>query len=382
MFLLRPRSVAALLASTLAVSLGGCKQSVDLAAVRDLAKAAAAAEASFDAIATDYRDSCVRRNVYGTIGTAMEANFPRSAPSPKPKAQPRAPVVAGAEPLSVAEVATLPAGELSRRLAPAVAERLTESQFLILATRLDSAEIFQGMSPDAVTALDRSPSARPGAEQALACSSELKATRAWQQANAVVINYFVALGKLAGGAPGDDSFGVKALGKEFADTKALSSARSTALGNFANDVLTGVYDAKRRGALAQYIPEAEKSLNAAIQVLQSLASDDYVHALNRERVVANRFFRRNLQLTQHGQQAFEVLAFADTWSTRMKTLDDRAGAATAYVGAWETLRTRHTKLLTAIANNDAQSALAVAQSIYDVINPDITAIDKAFSGGK
>ena len=94
--------------------------------------------------------------------------------------------------------------------------------------------------------------------------------------------------------------------------------------------------------------------------------------------MANRFFRRNLQLAQPGEPAFEVLGYADTWSDRMKLLDTRNAAVRSYVSSWETLRTSHHDLLDAIQRNDARSALAIAQSIYAAIAPDISAIKKAY----
>jgi len=86
-------------------------------------------------------------------------------------------------------------------------------------------------------------------------------------------------------------------------------------------------------------------------------------------------------MAQHGEQASDVLGYADAWSQRIRALDDRAAAVKSYVSAWETLRTSHAALLTAISNNDATSALAVAHAIYATIAPDISALQKAYSGG-
>lgn len=376
----RTRATAIVLAFGLTFALCGCKQSVDLSAVNDLAKTAATSQSAFDDLATDFGESCLRRTVYETIGSAMEQYTPRKV-SP-PKAVARRTVVAAQGSLSVSDLATLSPQELVRRLTPAVAGALTEAQFIVLATRSDSAQILGSLSPATLTALDQSPSAKAGTVEGGACADELAVSRTWQQSNAIVVNYFIALGKLAGGVPADDSYGLKALGNDVASSKVLSAPRATAIAGFANDVLTQIYDAKRRGALAQYIPEADKSLGNAIAALESLATDDYVHSLTRERVVANRFFQRNLQLSKPGEQAFQVLSYADTWSDRMKSLDGHVAATRSYVNSWETLRSGHTKLLKAIQTNDARSALAIAQSIYSAIAPDITAIKKAYPEGK
>lgn len=48
------------MAASLAVGVTGCKQSVDLAAVQQMAKQTAASKSAFDAISADFYDSCVR----------------------------------------------------------------------------------------------------------------------------------------------------------------------------------------------------------------------------------------------------------------------------------------------------------------------------------
>jgi len=178
----RARFTTALCAAAIALALNGCKQSIDLTAVRNLANAATTSETAFDGLAQDYYDSCERRIVYQSIGLAMESNFP-SGPQP--------------------------GGEKTKQAKPP-----------------------------------------PISDTRHQCDRELAASRAWQQANGIVVGYFVALGNLAGNAPGsgNDTYGAKALAADIAATQALSSARAAAIGTFANDVIGQVYDAKRRGA--------------------------------------------------------------------------------------------------------------------------------------
>jgi hypothetical protein len=357
---------------------------VDLTAVNNLATAATASQASFNALAADYGDSCVRRTVYEHIGSAMEQYIPR--PAATAAVQRVAPASTAVPPpgvtLSVTDAATLPASEIARRLTLTAAASLPEATYLVLITRRDSAAIMRQLPPATLNALDNSPGAMAGTAESGACIDEQAASHAWQEANAVVVGYFIALGKLAGGTGSDDTYGLKVLGNDVAATKAIPAARASAIASFANDALTQIYNAKRRGALAQFIPKADASLGNAIKMLDAFGTDDYAHALSRERIVANRFFQRNLRLAKPGVPAFQILGYADTWGDRMKTLDARSAAIQSYVRSWETLRVGHANLLTSIDRNDPGAAFAVAQSIYSAMAPDITAINKAYAGGK
>ena len=127
----RTHGAAAVLALGLTLVLGGCKQTLDLSAVNDLAKTASASQAAFDDLAADYYDSCVRRTVYGTIGSAMEQSFPRTQAKTGLAPHRSLSPTFGMQPLSVAEIATLPTVDLVRRLTPAVASSLAESQYIV-----------------------------------------------------------------------------------------------------------------------------------------------------------------------------------------------------------------------------------------------------------
>ena len=381
MFYVRHLRSTTVVALVFGFALAGCNQSVDLDAVRALAASALASQATFNSLAADYGDSCVRRNIYSSIGAAVETNFPRNAP-PAPAVK-TAPTPSGTpSPVSEIDLASLPPEVLAPKITVDVAKSMTQGRLLLLLNRNDSALILSKLSPDVIEALNVSPGQAPDVDATHACNLPMAAALAWQKANGVVIAYFVALGKLAGGVPASDSYGVKALGTAVVATGGLSKTQGDAISGLANDVLDQIYEAQRRKALANYIPTADKALGGAIATLQSLATDSYANSLSRERTVANRFFQRNLQMAQPGEQAFEVLSFADAWSTRTKAIDDKAAAIKAYVSAWDTLRSNHAKLLTAISNNDSASALAVAQAIYEAITPDIGTLEKAFAKGK
>ena len=182
-------------------------EALDLDAVRELASNAATAQASADAVAEDFYDTCVRRNIYLTVSSEMRAKFPIESLTKKPASE----------------------------------------------------QAVAGTSASPATTYE--------------CSNERAASKSWRAANDVLFGYYVALGKLAGGARSNDSFGVKALATDLSGSSVMSSGQASAIGGLANDVLDEIYDAKRRGALAGYIAQADASVAAATKTLTGIATD-------------------------------------------------------------------------------------------------------------
>lgn len=306
-------TVLALLVALSLVALTGCKQSLDLDAVRELASNAATAQASADAVAEDFYDTCVRRNIYLTVSSEMRAKFP------------------------IESLTKQPASE----------------------------QAVAGTSASPATTYD--------------CSNERAASKSWRAANDVLFGYYVALGKLAGGARSNDSFGVKALATDLSGSSVMSSGQASAIGGLANDVLDEIYDAKRRGALAGYIAQADASVAAATKMLTGIATDSYAFSLKQEATETERFLYANLALAKPGAEAFQVLSFADSWTQREQAINDRSAAATSYVDLLEKLQKSHAALLQAIDRDNTLAAFDVAKSYFAAMKPDIEAIDKAYA---
>ena len=338
------RIVSAVAAIAVAATLAGCKQSVDLGAVRDLAASAAGAKETLNALAADFFETCVRRNVYASVSTQAEMLFPQIGTANITSSASGS--SGGEAPIDLVTLASETPEQLAKRLTPDVAKLFSERQLLILMFRSDAVKIFTAMSPDALKALPQAPAFAGKSPAGAACADAKRASQDWQNANGIVIAYFVALGKLAGNAPGGDRFGVKALAQSVHESSLVSKDQAATLGTFANDALQAIFDAKRRGELSKFIPEADKSVGGAIDTLESFAGQ-YTFVLSLERKEMDRFLRRNLRVAKPGIEAFAALQYSDEWARRTQAIDARAGAVQSYTAAWEKLRKSHTELLKA-----------------------------------
>lgn len=355
----------------------GCKQSIDLAAVRDMASAATTARDSLNTVAADYYDSCVRRNVYSSISSKMDSYFPfvgRKIPTVTP-----APMPPGR--ISEGELAG-PQAALISRLTLDLARSLNVQQIEILLARPDRVDLYNQLSPEIINAFSKTFAKYAPDSLSHLCDKEKIAAQDWQDANSIVVAYFVALGNLAGGAPGKDPFGAKGLAANLQKSSVLSSTQSSAIGSLVTDVIQSIFDAKRRGALAGAITDNDAKVGNAIMFLESIATTHYRKALNREQATSDEFLQENLALARPGADAFTVLQFSDSWSQRTTIFEQRVGAIGSYVNALEKLRKSHAQILTAISNDDASSALAIAKLYYDSLQPDLDAMRKAFAEKK
>ncbi len=377
------RTIRVGLALSLALALAACKQSVNLEGVRAAASAATAAQDSFNAIAEDFYDSCVRRNVYASISSQMSLYFPTVGKTPPSRAVLVPGAAAGeAGRLTPESILNLPAGRLAQELTPPAAAHLSETQLMLIISRPDESEVFLKMSPDALAALKSAPIWQSQTSDETACDESRVAANSWQSGNSIVVSYFVALGKLAGGSRSDDSFGVKALAGDVGTSKLIGSTQAKALGTFANTALSDIYDAKRRDALAEFIPKANGALDGAIDALESIATDQYSFVLKREQKAEQEFLRRNLGLAKPGADAFAVLSYADAWATREADLQKRFGAIQSYKAALQKLRAWHTALLKSIDANDSGAAANVLESLATSLKPDLDAMQTVFKKGK
>lgn len=375
--------VACFVIGSLLLGSTGCKQSVDLQAVRDMASAAADARDTLNAVAGDYYGTCVRRNVYASISSMMDAYFPlagKPIPVATPVPQPPAPI-------DNADLMRLPPAELAKRLPPSVAAKLNADQIDLLLARTDREAVWSALPPESVNSFAATLNSVAPDRAAHVCDKEKATAQAWQDANDVVIGYFVALGNLAGNAPGSDPYGLHGLAANLHQSSVLSADKLSAIASLGTTVIQSVFDAKRRNALAAIIDDTDGHVGNAIGFLETIPTEHYLPFLNAERSASQRFLTRNLTLARPGADAFTVLQYADGWAARKSALDEKAGAVSSYVNVLEKLRRAHKRILMAIANNDAASALGVAKLYYDDLRPDIDAIKKAYaesgpSGGK
>lgn len=349
----------------------GCKQSVDLDAVRALQTAADNARESYDDLAADYYGSCVRTVEYQNISSSMSY-------------EPTGGSVATGMPLAVAPAAA-GSGALGSSDTAAVVRMLQENpmradRVLAVVRRADLLAVLAQLSPERRAALIAAVAASVPTPRAVSteCASSRAASADWQAANLLLIAYFDSLGNLAGAPRGEDAFGMSRLATSIHAEGVFSADQASSIGKLGNDIAAGVFDAKRRGNLAQYIGVADATVGTVVAALQSAASDHYVFALRQESDEMEGFLQRNFIAAKPGLDAFEVLQYGDSWSSRRAALESRRSAAASYVASLQKLRDAHADLLKAISQNDSAAAFAIAETAYDSMQPDIKAMRKAF----
>ena len=366
------RGGIALLVIGLAVSaLAGCKQSVDLDAVRALQTAADKASDSYNDLASDYYGSCVRRVEYENIASSMSF-------------EPTGGFVASASPgtpsMHSAEAATIGTADVASVARMLQHDPLKPDDVAAVIRRADFFAVLAQLSPARRLAFIAAiPAAAPSPRAVeTECALSRVASADWQAANLVLIAYFDSLGNLAGAPRAQDAFGMSRLADSLHTEGLFGSDQASAIGKLGNTVAAGVFNAKRRGALADYVSVADGTVGNVVAALQQAAKNNYVFALRQESDDMEAFLQRNFIAAKPGLDAFEVLQYGDSWSSRRAALEKRRTAADAYAKSLQKLRDAHADILKAIARDDGESAFAIAAAAYSSMQPDIKAVTSAF----
>jgi hypothetical protein len=320
------RSIAA---CALTLILCSCRQNVDLSGVQTLAATAASAVPSYSAVANDYYDSCLRYNGWvqlaenGILTNAQgQVNAILTAlPSPAP----------------------LPSG------APAVHQ----------------------MPPSEVAQANSAIAKVIGADS---CEATQLAVTDWLHADSAVLDYMAALGKVAGGSKPTD-FGFNTL---TSNVKSLSSAQSSAVGTFLNDLFNQYFDIERRSDIATSAESADASLGTVCAFLVAAATE-YKKQLARERGEINTFYSFNLgQPNPKGLERARLVEFEVDWQAKLAAVDEKITAASAYIESVDSIRKAHAALVASIKTNNIQSMSSVASTFVSDFYPKLVAIQKAF----
>jgi hypothetical protein len=374
------RAAALALAGAL---LAGCRQNVDLSAVRTIAKAAQDARASYEALAADYFQSCVRKVELKSIGRAMTRSFPvaqsrrRGEPAPTP-APVRGPYAPGLQPsqLSRATPETLAA------LTPDEIKTFDDQQVDAVVVRSDIAEIEGRLSVEQQGALNAATSRAGTPSHVYSCKGASDVADQWKRRNDILVGYFTALSKLAGGAGDEDRYGIAGLAQSLRSNDVFANDKQTqAFQKLADDVLRGIFDWKRRDALANDLAKGEPYVDEIVAQLSSVAATNYKFQIRQERDALHEFRKTNLLFAKRGLQAFEVYQYAKTLKAEDAALDDREAAADTYVASLGKLTNAHAAVVDAVSRNDIQAGVAAAKLYYDDLHGDVQTIHHAFSGG-
>jgi hypothetical protein len=196
----------------------------------------------------------------------------------------------------------------------------------------------------------------------------------WQHANAAVLGYLAALGKVAGGSKPTD-FGFATL---TSNVPGLTAAKGSAISTFLNDLFNQYFDIERRGDIATSVANADAAFGTVCDFLVAAATE-YKKELARERGEINTFYSINLGQPNVpvGLQRVQLVEYELDWQTKLAAVDQKVTAATAYVDSVNALRKAHAGLLTSIKTNHLDSMYAIASTFVSDFQPKIAAIQKA-----
>lgn len=361
------------------LTLAGCKPGVDLDAVRALQVSADTAQASYNALADDYYDSCVRRVEYESVASSLQwyvSVYDGGRAAILPRGAGLTDDDRAADAVRIAKASTAAViGEVNSADMTAI----SHGALVALMRRSDLVEVFRGLHPPVRIALDQRLKAEGSPESIVqSCAKRKIAAGQWRQANDVLVGYFDALGALAGAPRTGDSFAVGELAGALRASDVLSESQAAAVSALGTTVVGAVFDARRRGELGHYIPQADAALGAAVTALELAAQTHYGFALRQESDELEAFLSDNFIVARPGVDAFEVLQYGQAWNDKRRELDARRTAADDYIASLEALRAAHGQLLGAIEKNDDRAVYGIAKALYDQIDPDIRAIRKAF----
>lgn len=234
--------------SLLLCAAGGCaSRNVDISAVQQYAKTTADASASFDVIADDYYQSCLRRREYaqpGSVGGKPLSSMLPARPNPPSATQPGAPPV----------------------LTPGKED------------------------PD--------------------CNDASSIAYVWQLENAVVVGYVRSLGEVAGVDTAPKNFGDLASALKNAGA-INSDATATAGADLATALVNALIAARQRSALHGIVQAAhDNGLNTLVKGLQYTAQI-YQGRLDRERTALRSYYSTILGSEQGQYAALECSATQD-----------------------------------------------------------------------
>jgi len=328
----------------IALSLCGCKQSVDLAAIRALAQATADSQVSFSTLTNDYYQSCVRR-----VGWIRGATLP-AVPQPSRSSRQNPAPLRG--PLTI----TVTPGDVNNTLKQAMEVLNTLPGYGA-----------GGSMPDVT---------KP-------CEEDRKAALQWQAANNIVTNYIAALGALAGGSdPGD--YGIPKLLETFTkiDSKAFTATQKTAFGNAAASLVNDYFKIRQRNAIAESAAKADCDLQELIGVLATKSDGNvaanYISDLYAERTSVYFFFATNVGQAKPGIERLLALKYTEDEHAEMATIDKHQAAAEAYRTALQKIATTHAALVNSIKSNHVSDMSAIVKQYLAEYRPEIKALDAAF----
>lgn len=244
------------------------------------------------------------------------------------------------------------------------------------------------------------------------CGDNREAANQWQNANLVVLSYIRALGALAGGSDTQTDYGIPKLidGINSVTGSSLSKGQVSSISTAATNIVTDMYNIRRRNAIATYAPKANDDLDALITVLEGVARTNYSKQLDFETDAVNNFYKPVAPVVPNGMAPapqggtskepmrrgawppvvisaigdvgkVQLLELRDRYRADKAAVDQRRSAIDAYVLSLEALKTAHKGLVDTIQSNSIGDVAKIVQAYVDQFRPDVESIDRAFGGG-
>lgn len=372
----------------LALALAGCREGVDLDATRALAKTAADLRVDYDALATDFYDSCMRRlqldsisdgvhSALAGVGSGYDARRERTSPAKSIAVVPSFPLE-----LSAARIGTAPIADIARLASDSLIASFDAKQYVALVDRDDFAAIEALFSTKQRAAMEaRARTIERG--RVYGCRQAAVSSQQWRTTNDILLGYFVALGELAGPAgTADDRYGIGALAAQLHASEIIPNDPAPLAGAISG-LIRGHFDAKRRGALLEYMTAGAPLVDDAVKRLRDAAREHYVaNQLRQERDSLETFLLLNRKYAKPGADAFAVYAYAKAWKDERRAVDDREIAANAYIDSLAKLGAAHESIVRAMKTNDVAAALGEAIAYATAVRGDVDAIDNVFGKKK
>ncbi len=239
------------------------------------------------------------------------------------------------------------------------------------------------------------------------CSKQRVASKLWQSANSILLSYVSSLGALATDSQSD--YGLGDLTSAVAGIKGVTftSAQQSAIVDAGKGLLSGIYSAKRREALATVMTDAETPdpahncpdgcLIDLVKQLKAIAQDEYRDGiLSVEDSRIQLFYTNDISLAEATPSPARAAAAApqlnsiaalgrlvairyylDEASAR-QDVAKRKAAADTYASALDQIVSAHHSILAAIHDNRPEAIAGIAQSFIATYSSQLASIKKAF----
>jgi len=265
-----------------------------------------------------------------------------------------------------------------------------------------SKETFDAVSEDFYDSCLRASQYTTAAFDVSACDQHQQAAKLWQVANAELLSYVASLGALATDKQTD--FGLSNLTAAVGALPSgkISAAQQAAIAGAGKGLLSGIFAAQRRDALAAVMSNAERPdaadgcpngcLKALVDQLTQIAQADYFAVLKNEDNQIDVFYVTKISLAEAplkpsaSQQLNVLVSVGQLLALGQHANQDAAhqnvtakrAAIKQYVAALNQIVIAHHSVVKAIQENSPEQIVGIASEFVATYSAQLSAIRKAF----